>query len=30
MNRIVTVPFAIMQAFATILGLQSQGIINVD
>lgn len=30
MNRILTVPFAIMQAFATILGLQSQGIINVD
>lgn len=30
MNRILTVPFAIMQAFATILGLQSQGIISVD
>jgi len=30
MNRVLTVPFAIMQGFATILGLQSQHIINVD
>lgn len=30
MNRILTVPFAIMQGFATILGLQSQHIIDVD
>lgn len=30
MNRVLTVPFAIMQGFATILGLQSQHIIAVD
>lgn len=30
MNRILTVPFAIMQGYATILGLQSQNIISVD
>lgn len=30
MNRVLTVPFAIMQGFATILGLQSQHIISTD
>lgn len=30
MNRVLTVPFAIMQGFATIFGLQSQNIISVD
>ncbi|WDA53667.1 MAG: preprotein translocase subunit SecY [Spiroplasma endosymbiont of Drosophila atripex] len=30
MNRVLTVPFAIMQGFATIFGLQSQHIISVD